>query len=53
MKYKRQIATGALAFSLLTGGPTVFASTPRDLGIKNVQTDYSKQKIDKNIKIRK
>jgi hypothetical protein len=36
----------------LTGGPTVFASTPRDLGIKNVQTDYSKQRIDKNIKVK-
>lgn len=41
-KYKKQIATGALAFSLLVGGSSVFAATPQDLGIKNVQSTYQK-----------
>lgn len=31
-KYKRRIATGAIAFSLLVGGSSVFAVTPQDLG---------------------
>jgi len=43
MKYKRQIATGALALSLLVGGSSVYAATPQDLGIKNVQSTYQKQ----------
>ena len=52
MKYKRQIATGALAISLLVGGSSVFAATPQDLGIKNVQQIYQKQnKNNKNLKI--
>jgi len=50
MKYKKQIATGALAISLLVGGSSVFASTPRDLGIKKEHQVYQKQ--DKNIKVR-
>ena len=48
MKYKKQIATGALAISLLVGGSNVFAATPQDLGIKNVQQVYQKQ--NKNLK---
>jgi hypothetical protein len=43
MKYKKQIATGALAISLLVGGSSVFAATPQDLGIKNSQQIYQKQ----------
>lgn len=43
MKYKKQIATGALAFSLLIAGSPVFATTPQDLGIKNVGKVYQKQ----------
>ncbi len=53
MKYKKQIATGALAISLLVSGSTVFAATPQDLGIKNTQQTYQRQnKSDKNSKIR-
>ncbi len=49
MKYKKQIATGALALSLLVGGSTVFAVTPEDLGVKNVPSTYQKShKINKN-----
>lgn len=47
MKYKKQIATGALALSLLVGGSSVFAATPQDLGIKKVQQTYQKQSKDK------
>lgn len=43
MKYKKQIATGALALALLVGGTNVFAATPQDLGIKNVGKTYQKQ----------
>lgn len=50
MKYKKQIATGALAFSLLISGSSVFAATPRDLGIKNGQQIYQKQ--NKNLRIK-
>jgi hypothetical protein len=50
MKYKKHIATGALAISLLVGGSSVLAATPQDLGIKNVQSVYQKQ--NKNLKIR-
>jgi hypothetical protein len=51
MKYKRQLATGALAVSLLVGGSTIFAATPQDLGIKNGQAIYQKQnKSNKNIR---
>jgi len=46
MKYKKQLATGALAISLLVGGSSVFASTPRDLGIKKDHQIYQRQ--DKN-----
>ncbi|MEI6581077.1 MAG: hypothetical protein WCO07_02815 [bacterium] len=54
MKYKKQIATGALALSLLVGGSSVFAATPQDLGIKNSQPTYQKQnKNIKNVKIKK
>lgn len=54
MKYKKQIATGALAFSLLIGGSNVFAATPQDLGIKKMQPSYQKQsKVNKNIKGKK
>jgi hypothetical protein len=52
MKYKKQIATGALALSLLVGGSSIFAASPQDLGIKNVQSVYQKQnKSNKNLKI--
>jgi len=51
MKYKKHIATGALAISLLVGGSSVFASSPQDLGIKNSQQIYQKQnKTNKNLK---
>ncbi|MEK7081035.1 MAG: hypothetical protein AAB902_01450 [Patescibacteria group bacterium] len=50
MKYKKHIATGALAISLLVGGSSVFATTPQDLGIKNTQSIYQKQ--NKNLKIK-
>jgi len=43
MKYKKRLATGALALSLLVGGSSVFAATPQDLGIKNKQPIYQKQ----------
>ncbi|MFA6586255.1 MAG: hypothetical protein WCS86_03805 [Candidatus Paceibacterota bacterium] len=53
MKYKKQIATGALAISLLIAGSPVFAATPQDLGIKNTQSVYQKQnKNNKNIKVK-
>ncbi|MCC7160374.1 hypothetical protein IT399_01425 [Candidatus Nomurabacteria bacterium] len=51
MKYKKHIATGALAISLLVGGSSVFAATPQDLGIKNVQQTYQRQqKNNKHLK---
>jgi hypothetical protein len=50
MKYKKQIATGALAFSLLISGTNVFAATPQDLGIKNTTQT---QKQNKNLKVKK
>jgi hypothetical protein len=50
MKYKKHIATGVLAFSLLISGTNVFAATPQDLGIKNVQSVYQKQ--NKNSKVK-
>ncbi len=43
MKYKKHIATGALAFSLLISGSNVFAASPQDLGIKNVHQTYQRQ----------
>lgn len=53
MKYKKQIATGALALSLLVSGSSVFAATPQDLGIKNTQPTYQKQnKNSKNVNIK-
>lgn len=53
MKYKKQIATGALAISLLVGGSSVFAATPQDLGIKNTQSTYQKQnKNSKDINLK-
>ena len=51
MKYKKHIATGALAISLLVGGTSVFAATPQDLGIKNTSQVYQRQ--DKNSKVKK
>ena len=42
MKYKKHIATGVLAFSLLISGTNVFAATPQDLGIKNTNQVYQK-----------
>lgn len=54
MKYKKQIVTGALAFSLLIGGSSVFAATPQDLGIKNTQSTSVKQnKVNKVVKSKK
>jgi hypothetical protein len=50
MKYKKHIATGVLAFSLLISGTNVFAASPQDLGIKNT-TQTLKQ--NKNSKIKK
>ena len=43
MKYKKHLATGALALSLLVSGSTIYAATPQDLGIKNVPKTYQKQ----------
>ena len=42
MKYKKNIATGVLAFSLLVSGTNVFAATPQDLGIKSTSQAYQK-----------
>jgi len=54
MKYKKQIATSALALSLLIGGSSVFAATPQDLGIKNTHLVYQKQNKDtKRVKTRR
>ncbi len=53
MKYKKQIATTALAISLLVGGTNVFAATPQDLGIKNITQSYQKQNKDKGKEFRK
>jgi hypothetical protein len=50
MKYKKHIATGVLAFSLLISGTNVLAATPQDLGIKNSQQS---EKQNKNLKIKK
>ena len=53
MKYKKHIATGALAISLLVSGSSVFAETPQDLGIKSVQQTYQKQNKDgRNLRIK-
>ncbi len=54
MKYKQQIATGALAVSLLVSGSSVFAATPQDLGIKNTQSVHYKPSKNKgNFELRK
>jgi hypothetical protein len=50
MKYKKQIATGALAISLLVSGSNVFAATPQDLGIKNSQQVSQNKNRSKNLK---
>ena len=50
MKYKKQIATGALAFSLLISGTNVFAATPQDLGIKNTTQTQKQNKSSKTKK---
>lgn len=42
MKYKKHIATGALAISLLVGGTSVYANSPQDLGIKNAQQTFQR-----------
>ena len=47
MKYKKHLATGALALSLLVSGSTIYAATPQDLGVKNVG-NYQKQNKEKN-----
>lgn len=53
MKYKKHIATGALAISLLVSGSSVFAETTQDLGIKGVQHIYQKQnKENKNLRVK-
>ena len=49
MKYKKHVATGALALSLLVGGSSVLAATPRDLGIKNIQATYQKHNKEKDV----
>ena len=49
MKYKKHIATGALAFSLLISGSNVYANSPRDLGIKNVHQIYQRDLRSKKI----
>jgi len=55
MKYKKQIVTGALAFSLLIGGSNVFAATPQDLGIKSTQpaAQQKQSKVAKTVKSKK
>jgi len=50
MKYKKHIATGVLAFSLLVSGTNVFAATPQDLGIKSTDQVYQKQNKNSNVK---
>jgi hypothetical protein len=53
-KYKKQVATSALALSLFIGGSSIFAMTPEDLGVKNFQFTYQKQnKERKNAKLKK
>ncbi|MCK9212842.1 MAG: DUF5666 domain-containing protein [Ignavibacteriaceae bacterium] len=53
MKYKKHIATGALAISLLVSGSSVFAETTQDLGIKSVQQTYQKQnKENRNLRVK-
>ena len=52
MKYKKQIATGALAFSLLVGGSYAGAVVPQELGSKILDKIYQKQnKSSKNFKV--
>ena len=42
-----------MAISLLVGGSPVFATTPEDLGIKNIQSIYQKQnRNSNNVKVR-
>ena len=53
MKYKKQIAVGALAISMLIGGSSVFAASPQDLGIKTVKTYHKQSKTTKVIKTAK
>jgi len=53
MKYKKQIATSALALSFLLAGSTIYAVTPQDLGVKNVAKTYQKQNREKNSGIKK
>ena len=53
MKYKKHIATGVLAFSLLVSGTNVFAATPQDLGIKNTNQVYHKTNKPLKIKLGK
>ena len=51
MKYKKQIATSALALSLLVIGSSVYAAVPQDISVKSVQP--SQQKINKSVKSKK
>lgn len=53
MKYKKHIATGALALSLLVSGSSVFAFTPQDLGIKDSQPTYQRHNKNKSVPIRR
>ena len=54
MKYKKQIATSALALSLLVIGSSVYAATPQDVGVKVVQSSQQKQnKVVKEVKNKK
>lgn len=43
-KYKKHIATGALALSLLVGGSSVLAANPQDIGVKNAPSDYQRHR---------
>lgn len=52
MKYRKQLATGALALSLLVSGSTIYAASPQDLGIRNFQKNYQKHGKE-NLKTKK
>ena len=43
MKYKKHIATGVLALSLLLGGSSAFAEMPKELGKGTISPIYQKQ----------
>ena len=56
MKYKKQIATGALTLSLLINGSAVFADTPIDISTKKSHTyiqNHKNKNLNGNIQFKK